>query len=131
MESKFKLNDNQTLVLIILGAVVFFVFILPMLDNKSKQSADEVKESLTNTPEPTKLDKNICSRQCCKHVQWPVPHDAVTKEISDKDMKNYIGNNLSCNFGSGSGCLCVTKDDFNYLANRGSNAGKDMCGSGK
>lgn len=130
MESNFKLNNNQTLVLVILGVVVFFVFILPMIDNNNKKATEKVKEGLANTPEPRKLDKNICSKQCCKHVQWPVPHDAKTKEIPDKELENYIGTNLSCNFGSGSGCLCVTKDDFNYLANRGSNAGKDMCGSG-
>ena len=127
MESNFKLNNNHTLVLIILGIIIFFVFILPIIDNKNKQSIDKIKESLSNTSEQLKLDKNMCSKQCCKHVQWPVPHDATTKEISDKDMEKYIGTNLTCNLGSGSGCLCVTKDDFNYLSNRGSNAGKVMC----
>jgi hypothetical protein len=127
MESNFKLNNNHTLVLIILGIIIFFVFILPIIDNKNKQSINKIKESLSNTSEQLKLDKNICSKQCCKHVQWPVPHDAITKEISDKDMEKYIGTNLTCNLGSGSGCLCVTKDDFNYLSNRGSNAGKVMC----
>lgn len=127
MESNFKLNNNHTLVLIILGMIIFFIFILPMIDNENKQTANKIKESLSNTSEPLKLDNNICSKQCCKYVQWPVPHDATTKEISDKNMENYIGTNLSCNFGSGSGCLCVTKDDFNYLSSRGSNAGKEMC----
>ena len=126
MEPKFKLNDNQILVLVILGVIVFFVFILPIIDNNNKKDTDKVKEALINTPEPRKLDKNICSKQCCKHVQWSVPHDAKTKDISDKELENYIGTNLSCNFGSGSGCLCMTKDNFNYLANRGSNAGKYM-----
>lgn len=130
MESNLKLNDNQILVLVILGIVVFFVFILPLIDNKNKQATDKIKENLINTPEPIKLDKNICSPQCCKHTQWPVPHDAKNKDISDKELENYIGTNLTCNLGSGGGCLCVTKDDFNYLASRGSNAGKNMCGSG-
>ena len=129
MEPNFKLNNNQVLVLVILGVIVFFIFILPMIDNKNKQATDKVKEGLNNTLEIKKLDKNVCSKQCCKHVQWPVPHDAKTKDMSDKELEKYISTNLSCNFGSGSGCLCVTKDDFNYLANRGSNAGQNMCGN--
>jgi hypothetical protein len=124
MEFTNKLNSNLVLVLVILGVAVFFVFILPLIDNKNNQ------ENLTNMPEIKKLDQNLCSRQCCKQAQWPVPDDAISKDIPEKDLKNYIGTNLSCNFGSGSGCLCVTKDDFNYLASRGSNAGKDMCGTG-
>ena len=90
MESQFKLNDNQILVLVILGVVVFFVFILPVIDNKNKQAISEIKETLDNIPEIRKIDKNICSKQCCKHVQWPVPHDATTKEIPDKELEQYI-----------------------------------------
>ena len=37
MEPKFKLNDNQILVLVILGVIVFFVFILPVIDNNNKK----------------------------------------------------------------------------------------------
>jgi hypothetical protein len=129
MESELKLNNNQVLVMVILGAVIFFIFVLPLLDDKKNKEAKKLKEGLDNIPEIKKLDKNRCSKQCCKHVQWPVPHDAKTKEIPDKELENYIGTNLSCNFGEGSGCLCVTKDDFNYLSNRGSNAGKNMCGN--
>jgi hypothetical protein len=131
MKCESKLSDNKILGLIILGIIIFFTFILPIIDNKNKQCIDEINEKLTNITNITntpKLDTNICSKQCCNHTQWPVPDDVKTKEISDKDMEKYIGTNLSCNFGSGSGCLCVTKDDFKYLANRGSNAGKDMCG---
>jgi hypothetical protein len=51
------------------------------------------------------------------------------KTIPDDQLKNYIGSNMSCNFGNGSGCLCVSKDDFNYLAERGGNSGSGMCGA--
>ena len=112
------------LALIILGIVVFFVFILPIIDNRKKQAVDEIKEKLENTSQK-KLDKNMCSRQCCKFTQWPLPAELRSKELPD-DSK-YVANNMSCNFGSGSGCLCVTKDDLNYLSNRGSNASTTMC----
>ena len=37
MESLFKKSDNNILVFVILGAIVFFVFVMPMLD-KAKVS---------------------------------------------------------------------------------------------
>ncbi len=36
MESELKLNNNQVLVMVILGAVIFFIFVLPLLDDKKK-----------------------------------------------------------------------------------------------
>jgi len=130
MESQFKKSDNNVLLLVILGAIIFFVFIMPMIDRANASEEAKLKEHLNNTNEPAvKIDKNMCSRQCCKFSQWPVPHDLHEKTIPDDQLKNYIGSNLSCNFGSGSGCLCVSKDDFNYLANRGGNSSSQMCGT--
>ena len=127
MENYLKMSNNQVLVYVILGAILFFVFILPMIDYYNNNYSNSIKESLSNTMEIRKLDKNICSKQCCKHTQWPVPHDLHKKDIPEEEMKNYVGTNFSCNFGSGSGCLCVSKDDFNYLANRGNNTGGVSC----
>lgn len=124
---KLKLNNNQILSLVILGAVVFFVFILPMIDRMRMNDSKQLKEGLADVKEITKIDTNRCSKQCCKQSQWPVPHDVKAKDMTDEELEKYIGSNFSCNFGSGSGCLCVTKDDFNMLANRGSNATKNMC----
>lgn len=112
-----KLNNNQILGLVILGAVLFFIFVMPMIDSAN------TKEGLANIDAVTQIDKNICSKQCCKHVQWPVPHDIISNDISQEQLSNYIGTNFSCNYGEGSGCLCVTKEEFNYLAGRGGNAG--------
>lgn len=129
MESQFKQSNNNVLILVILGAIIFFVFIMPMLDKANASEESKLKEHLNNTnTEPTvKLDKNMCSKQCCKFSQWPVPTDLIEKTIPEDQLKNYIGSNMSCNFGNGSGCLCVTKDDFNYLANHGGNSNSSMC----
>lgn len=62
----------------------------------------------------TKIDMNKCSKSCCKHAQWNIPF--ITQ---NPDYNNFIGSNFSCNFGDGSGCLCVTKNDMNVLTNRG------------
>jgi hypothetical protein len=112
-----KLNNNQILGLVILGAILFFIFVMPVIDSTN------TKEKLTNIDTITKIDKNICSKQCCKHAQWPVPHDMKSNDIPEEQLSNYVGTNFSCNFGEGSGCLCVTKDEFNYLSGRGGNAG--------
>lgn len=117
------LNNNQILLLVILVAVIFFVFILPMIDDKNSRDARVLKEKFGEVSEIRKFDQNICSQQCCNQSQWPVEHMPKIEE----EMSKYVGSNFSCNFGSGSGCLCVTKDDFNYLANRGKNSGNNTC----
>lgn len=128
MQSQKKFNDNLILATALLVAVFFFIFVLPSLQHKQKRDLNKIKEKFANNSgEIKKLDRNICSKQCCNHSQWPVPHDAKSGPIPKDKLKDYIGTNMSCNFGEGSGCLCVTKDDFNYLANRGGNSGNNMC----
>ena len=128
MQSQKKLNDNLVLATVLLGAVLFFIFILPTLQCKQEKDLNDIKEKFANESDDIrKLDKNICSKQCCNHSQWPVPDDAKTGPIPKEKLAEYIGSNLSCNFGEGSGCLCVTKDDFNYLTNRGGNSENNMC----
>lgn len=61
-----------------------------------------------------KLDTNKCSKKCCSYTQWKLP-----EELNQSFEPNIIPNNISCN-GNTSGCLCMTKDNFNYFANRGS-----------
>ena len=124
-------KDNQTLMLIILGAIIFFIFILPLVDSKNMQ---EVKEKLENismgnfsAEVPVTIDQNMCSKQCCKFSQWPVPNGLVENTMTEDQMKDYIGSNMSCNFGSGSGCVCFSKNDFETLANRGGNSVNESC----
>ncbi len=129
MESQIKLNNNQVLTMVLLGTVFFFIFVMPMIESNYKKDLNKLQEKFDNKSDKaiTKLDKNFCSPQCCKHVQWPVPHDAKTGPIPKDQLDKYIGTNFSCNFGNSSGCLCIDKDDFNYLANRGGNSGSQMC----
>ena len=99
---------------------IFFVVIMPYLDKeKCKDQIDNFSNLLTKN-NINKFDQNICSKQCCKHTQWPISFNTIDPEIDQEKMKDYIGSNLTCNNGpSGGGCLCVTKSDLNYLTERG------------
>lgn len=127
MGSQYRSDCNKTLIYIIFGAIVFFVFILPVIDSYNQKEINKLKEKLENNTDISKLDKNKCSKQCCKHTQWPTSIGKIEGNINDEELKNYIGTNLSCNFGDGSGCLCVSKEEFNYLTNRGGNSKSSMC----
>jgi hypothetical protein len=125
MESVYRKECNKTLLYVILGAIIFFIFILPKIDSMNQEESKRLTEKLENIEENAdivKIDKNMCSRQCCKQTQWPLPKELMETDMTEEEIKKYIGSNLSCNFGSGNGCLCVSQDDYNYLANRGNNA---------
>lgn len=131
MDRQSKLKNNQILSVVVLGAIIFFVFILPMIEKRYSEEENRMTEGLTNIGDENKIDTNLCSRQCCKHTQWPVDHNLHEKNIPEEQLKNYVPTNFSCNFGSGSGCLCVSKEQYNYLSNRGTNAGhtSNLCPS--
>ena len=93
----------------------------------SEYTNNDAYSNPSNLDKSNKIDMNRCSKQCCKHVQWNVPIANVKKEISNAEMENYIGTNLSCNSNSGSGCLCMTKNNFNTLSNRGFNSSVNTC----
>lgn len=73
-------------------------------------------EHLDNTfSNNMKLDLNSCSQSCCKHTQWLPPFINNNNNISSE----YIGSNFSCNLGNGSGCVCYTQKNSNFLENHG------------
>lgn len=113
---------TRLLFLIVLLAVYVVVFWLPMLNKRQKKAVQRLTEKLADLTEPpVKIDLNRCSRQCCLHTQWPVPFDLKDKDMPDEELKNYVSTNFSCNGGEKSGCVCVSKNDFDYLSNRGTN----------
>ena len=109
-------NENNIVLYSVITAVVFFIFILPCLEQKYIQEEEEFKETMTSSKlnNIRKLDTNKCSKDCCLHTQWPVPH------IPTRKPGKYVASNFMCN-GNGSGCLCVTKKDKTYLSRRGHN----------
>lgn len=126
---------NKVLVFVILGVIIYFFIIQPTFDNMCKNDIVKMKEKLANLDDlnkfdvnnTMKIDNNVCSKQCCKHVQWPVPNELKTNDMSATDANNYISSNFFCNNGKGSGCLCVTKENLNTLVTRGSNTNNNVC----
>ena len=111
---------TKNLFLILFGIIIFFIYVLPYIDNNNNQETHKNIKKITETlnnindlpDDILKLDNNLCSNNCCNHTQW-LPPSMINKNKND----NYIGNNFSCNSG---GCLCITKKNFNYLSNHGS-----------
>jgi hypothetical protein len=60
-----------------------------------------------------------CSRSCCPS-QWPLP-----SELRDKGNmcgRDLVRSNYTCGNGSGSGCVCLPRKNYNMIARRGNNA---------
>ena len=113
-------SPNRGLLILVCVGVVLLILTASC---STKQPFTNITEHLTNlfdtSSDIKKLDLNKCSKQCCGQTQWPLPQELRTKDMTDEEAKKYVPTNFSCNLGSGSGCLCVSKDDFNYLAAHG------------
>ncbi|MBA42456.1 MAG: hypothetical protein CMF62_00415 [Magnetococcales bacterium] len=67
------------------------------------------------------IQHNLCSKSCCSE-QYPTPfkmkHDPYVCNNKDK----FVPSNIYCNNSfQDSGCLCLTKDQSEYMYNRGGN----------
>ena len=120
-------ESKNIILLVILGAIILFTIIIPLFNKMCNK--DKLHENLENISGSHKIDLNICSPQCCKFTQWPLPKSLQPKgPLTDAQLKNMVPNNLSCGLGDGNGCPCVSKDDFNYLRDHGGNSvNKDKC----
>lgn len=93
--------------------VLVFILAYPFI--KKYLLKEKMQQVSNNEQKPiTKFDKNKCSKECCNFTQWPAPH-------MPKLNNNYIPTNLNCNGGEGGGCLCVSKDNYEYLSKRARN----------
>lgn len=69
------------------------------------------------------LHNNLCSKSCCSD-QWPTPFKQNTDPFVCKNKQdgNFVPSKMYCNNSfQDSGCLCLTRKQANYLANRGGN----------
>jgi hypothetical protein len=71
-----------------------------------------------------KVDTQMCSKACCSPQWGQDPYDDGRIMANDLGTK-YFTTNYMCNGENpgdkGNGCVCVTKDTFGYLGNRGGN----------
>ena len=71
-----------------------------------------------NNDNLVRIDKLKCSKDCCKFNQWDMKTYKNTNFNKKIKPDDYIGSNLSCNFGEGSGCVCTTSKTLQSLTNR-------------
>ena len=127
MSNQIVKSDNSKIIIIIVLLIILFIIILvPYINkmNKSEQCSlqekfEELKTVTNNKLNIKKLDTNICSKQCCKFTQWPVGFNTVNPNIPAGTLDKFIPTNFACNNGENGGCVCVTRDDYNYLSNKG------------
>ena len=125
-------ENNQTLILVVLGAIFFFLVVMPWLNercskniNKLAENFDNYFEKRLNSSSPLgEVDKRKCSPKFCKFTQWPLPAELqpIDPNVTDAEAAEVIGSNFSCGWGEGSGCVGFTKADYDYLADRGNNS---------
>ena len=126
-------SNNLFLILIIIISIITFFYIYPNILKENIEEKFEIDNRFTlpifidndNKIETkknnslVKLDQNICSKQCCKFVQWPVSFNTRNPLVKDEILDKFIPSNFACNGGANGGCVCLTKNDYNYLANHG------------
>lgn len=110
------MNNNSditvsSIVILICASVLFYMY-------KNEEFTNSY-ESVDSNTKIIKIDENACSKQCCNHVQWPVPFNTKNPNLNSSQEKDFIPSNLSCNGGQGGGCVCLSKNQFNYLSNHG------------
>jgi len=115
-------QSDQTKYLLLVGVLIvaFYLFVYPTLVKSDKQTEEEFTEALSRC---YKLDTNMCSKDCCDPNLWPVSFDTKRDpRIRPGDIGNkYIPSNLTCSGINGRGCVCVTKDQHNFVSRRGYN----------
>jgi hypothetical protein len=77
-----------------------------------------------NSIDSHKVDTQKCSKACCS-PQWGVDPFSDGRIMGNDLGSKYFATNYMCNGENpgdkGNGCVCVTKDTFGYLGNRGGN----------
>ena len=65
---------------------------------------------------------NLCSPSCCNQ-QYPIPHKLDSDPLIAGKEASFVATPMSCsNSYQGSGCMCVSKNEANFLRNRGGNS---------
>jgi len=117
------MNTSEKDIILVISVIIiflFFTYILPFIEKQFEKDNEELKEqmeSLNNPENINRFDLKKCSKDCCLHNQWDVPHMKKNKLIEE----GYVGSNLMCGNGSTGGCLCLKKKDLDYLEERGTN----------
>lgn len=130
--------DNELKILL---AIAFVIVVYLMWTSQPKQ--DMVTENFTSEPLPWDnnqndpnrmymlddgsdgnqgLLNNMCSQSCCSQ-QYPTPFPVPFDPLVCGSEQEYVPSNFTCtNPDQNVGCMCLTKDQANFLGSRGGNA---------
>ncbi len=130
MQYKIVREDTLSVLWLIVVVIVFFVLILPKIEECHKKNNQELLEKFASLNDTLKVDLQKCSPLCCGNMWKPPFNLKKNKEIS-KELKNYVPTNITC-YGTGeknstTGCLCAPKNQVNILTSRGNNISLDKC----
>lgn len=109
------LTQENIILYVLLALVVFMIL--------SKKTSYENFGEEENLASNLKLDKNMCSIDCCG-TQWPVSFATKRDDRVNPDDKGdkFVPTNYTCSGLRGRGCLCATKQQYEFLMNRGNNS---------
>ena len=108
-QKKFEINSQQKEIIYLL--------------EKFLTHKETFLSSGTNLKGCYKLDQNMCSVDCCGK-QWPVSFD-MKKDPRIKEGElgsKYLPTNMSCTGKMGTGCICASNQQYQFLTDRGTNA---------
>jgi len=70
------------------------------------------------------LNYAMCSKACCS-PQYPPPFEVDKDVVTDKMKGEFVPSQYMCNNAwQDSGCVCMTKNENNFLSSRGGNCTK-------
>ena len=104
-------NDNKMIWIIAVVCVILFVAMHNPMERFS-------------LPDKYKLDYvRTCSTDCCSSSQYLGDVDTVVDPDIQAKLQNgeLIGTNMMCDGISGSGCICATPDQYQFMGARGNN----------
>jgi hypothetical protein len=101
-------------------AFIFFKYILPSIEKRFQLRVEKMTNvrNALKLSDKFKLDKSICSKQCC-HLGVIPEHLIPEGPIPKEELKNYVKDSgYSCR----NGCRCVHKKLYNLIGDRGVSA---------
>jgi hypothetical protein len=83
------------------------------VDNKNDIN-NKINENMT-------FQYNVCSKACCT-PQYPTPFSVPVDPMTCGSIGDFVPSNYTCNNGwQDTGCLCLTREQSDFLNNRGNN----------
>lgn len=136
----------RTLLIVLVCVAVFHWFINPHLSDVNESFTDDLYaelDKLGTNAQPSELGSeavpadnyfidvgnprvaihhNLCSKSCCS-PQWPTPFNLKEDKAACANKSKYVPSNIMCNNAyQDSGCLCLSKEQNDFLNRRGGNA---------